>query len=486
MALVYPACANVNLDKAPLSGDPAGMSHWPLTKEDIGRPAYRSLAQAVAAAIDAGSLRAGDRLPAHRDLAWRLGLSVQTVSRAYEELIRADLISGEVGRGSFVKSGPRETVEVPWFRAASGRPPVDLSMMTPVILPQIAEAWRDSMLRLAGRLPDPVMYSFRPRQTMALYGGMAAAWLARCGMVVPAQRILVTNGCTPALMVALMSVADPGDQIATESSTCHTLKPALRHLHLRSLGIEGDVRGMRPDALAAAARVPGNKLRAVFLLPSGAGPFARIMDRERREELARVAEENGLMIIEDDALGPVAPRRQPPVSSFAPECGFYLTGLSKNLSPGLRLGFLVMPEKLAERVLNRHLSMSWMATPVMAEIARDWIENGVADDLLRAQRRELVQRNRLAQRVLQGRSFGFPHGLHRWLPLSPGTDEQALIRALLRQEVAVAPGSGFAVIDREPALRICLGAANQRELEHALTAISALIADSNGDWGGAI
>ncbi len=456
------------------------MSHWPLTREDIHRPAYRSLAQGIASAIDSGSLRPGDRLPPHRDLAWRLGLSVQTVSRAYEELIRADLISGEVGRGSFVKSGPRETVEVPWYRAGSDRPPVDLSMMTPVCLPAIAEAWRDSMHRIADRMPDPVIYSFRPRQTMALYGGMAAAWLARCGMVLPAQRILITNGCTPALMIALMSVANPGDQIATESSTCHTLKPALRHLHLRMRGIEGDGRGMLPEALAAAARAPGNKLRAVFLLPSGAGPFARIVDRERREELARTAAENGLIIIEDDALGPVAPRRPPPVSAFAPECSLYFTGLTKCLSPGLRLGFLAMPEKLAERVLNRHLSLSWMATPIMAEIARDWMERGIADGLLTAQRRELAQRNRLAQRLLGGRSKGFPHGLHRWLPLPFGTDEQELIRAALKRDVAIAPGSGFAVIDRAPALRICLGGANERDLENGLTAISALLPDQSG------
>ena len=170
------------------------MSHWPLRRTDITRPAYRSLAQGIAAAIDAGSLPPGTRLPPHRDLAWQLGVSVQTVSRAYEELIRADLISGEVGRGSFVRSGPRETIEVPWFRAPTDRPPIDLSMMTPVALPQIRTAWSETLLRLSDRLPDPAMLSFRPRQTMSLYGGMAAAWLARCGMVVPAQRILITNG----------------------------------------------------------------------------------------------------------------------------------------------------------------------------------------------------------------------------------------------------------------------------------------------------
>ncbi|WP_198590266.1 MocR-like ectoine utilization transcription factor EhuR [Paracoccus zhejiangensis] len=463
------------LDKDLRRGDTRSMSHWPLTRSDITRPAYRSLAQGIAAAIDAGNLRPGDRLPPHRDLAWKLGVSVQTVSRAYEELIRADLISGQVGRGSFVKSGPREVVEVPWYRAPEGRQPIDLSMMTPVSLPLIAEAWRDSLNRLADRLPDPAMLSFRPRQTMTRYAGMAAGWLARCGMVVPSQRILITNGTTPAMFVALMTAVKPGEIIATESSTCHTLKPAAQYLHAQLRGIEGDERGMLPEALLAAARASAGRMTAVFLLPSGAGPFARIIDRERREVLAEAAALAGLTILENDATGPVSPRRPPPVSSFAPERSFYFTGLSKSLSPGLRLGFLVMPERQARQALNRHLSISWMTTPLMAEIAKDWIESGIADRLLEAQRAELSARNRLAQRLLSGAGQGFPHGLHRWLPLPEDSDERALLADALEQDVALAPGAGFAVTDTTPALRVSLGGASLPDLEQGLTTLARLL-----------
>jgi DNA-binding transcriptional MocR family regulator len=452
------------------------MSHWPLRREDITRPAYRSLAQGIAAAIDSGSLRPGARLPPHRDLAWQLGVSVQTVSRAYEELIRADLISGEVGRGSFVKSGPRETIEVPWFRAPTDRPPIDLSMMTPVALPQIRAAWSETLARLSDRLPDPAMLSFRPRQTMSLYGGMAASWLARCGMVVPAQRILITNGTTPAMFVALASVAQPGDIIATEAATCHTLKPAAQHLHLRLRGIPGDERGMDPDALEAAARSAGGRMKAVFLLPSGGGPLAQIMDRERREALALAAARAGLMILESDPTGPVPPRRPPALSSFAPERSFYFTGLSKCLSPGLRLGFLAMPENMAEVAMNRHLSMAWMATPLMAEIAQDWITGGAADRLLEAQRTELATRNRLAVRLLGPQAQGYLHGLHRWLPLpADGQDEGDLIAQALSQHVALAPGAGFAVLPQPPALRLCIGGASLRELDQALRILAAFL-----------
>jgi DNA-binding GntR family transcriptional regulator len=86
------------------------MTIWPRPRSPT---AYRSLAQALMRAIDAGEVKAGDRLPTHRDLAYRLGLSVQTVSRAYEELTRLDIIAGEVGRGTFVRAGR-------WRRARPG------------------------------------------------------------------------------------------------------------------------------------------------------------------------------------------------------------------------------------------------------------------------------------------------------------------------------------------------------------------------------
>jgi len=454
------------------------MSHWPLKPEDITRPAYRSLAQGIAAAIGAGRLRSGDRLPPHRDMAWRLGISVQTVSRAYEELIRADLVSGEVGRGSFVKAMSREAVEMPWHSSdlGSGRA-TDLSLMTPVRLPQIAEAWAGSMQRLAGTLHDSSMYALRPRQTSGRYAGLASAWLARCGLVAGARRILVTNGVTPAMYVALAAVANAGDIIATECATSHTMMPVARHLNLHLQGIEGDDRGMLPEALVRAAHAASGQMKAVFLLPSGAGPYALTVDRERRAELAAAAEEAGLVILESDPLGPLAPRRPAPVASFAPARSFYFTGLTKCLSPGLRLGFLVMPEGMVERTVNRHLSVAWMATPLMAEIAADWLESGAADSILAAQRTELATRNRMAQRILGPRNSGGLHGLHRWMRLPADVSEDAFLRQALTHDVAVAAGASFSVSDRLPAVRLCLGAAGRGELERALGILATLLPD---------
>ncbi len=452
------------------------MSHWPLTPDDITRPAYRSLAQGIANAIHSGALRSGDRLPPHRDLAWQLGLSVQTVSRAYEELIRADLVAGEVGRGSFVKSRFRESVTTPWHRSTSVQPQYDLSLMTPVALAEVNEAWSESLQRIAGRLDETVISGFRPRQTANRYANTAAAWLGRCGLVVGTGRILVTNGLTPAMYVALSTVASPGDVIATESLTSHTLRPAARALQLHLRGIDCDARGMCPEALVEAAQEAGGQMKAVFLLPSGAGPSARIVDAERRAALAEAAMSQGLMILECDPLGPLAARRPPPIATLAPRHTFYLTGMTKCLSPGLRIGMMAIPEEKVESAVSRHMSTAWMVTPVVAEIAKDWIENGSVDRLLAAQRAELAARNRLAETILGPQSLGVRHGLHRWVPLPDGRDEDAFQREALAKGVALATGEGFVVSHRGQAVRLCLGAVGRRDLEAALRIVSGMLA----------
>ncbi len=451
------------------------MSHWPISPDDITRPAYRSLAQAIAAAISAGTLRAGDRLPTHRQLAWELKVSVQTVSRAYEELIRADLIAGEVGRGTFVNSLPPETMETPWHSTIPTLPRYDLSLMTPVSLKQAQTAWSESLQRLSGDLSETVIHGLRPELTAARFADMASDWLARCGILAGGRRVLITNGTTPAMFVAMSSVLTAGDVVACDPVTTHTLTQAARALNLHLHPIEGDERGMIPEALRDAAQESAGLMKAVFILPSGAGPIPHIMDKERREALAETALEAGLAILESDPLGPLPARRPPPISSMAPRQAFYFTALTKCVSPGLRLGFLVMPEGLFEHVTNRHLSTSWMATPLIAEIARDWIESGTADKVLAAHRVELAARNRLAHSILGPRCAGSLHTLHRWLSLPPSMDENTFVERALEQDVAVAAGSGFAVADATPAIRICLGAGSRRDLEKALRILQGIM-----------
>src|SRR6266702_3301795 len=106
------------------------MTIWRPNPRTLSRPAYLSLANQISTAIADGELEAGARLPTQRQLADDLKLSVQTVSRAYEELIRRGLILGEIGRGTFVRS-PRREPEPPYIPERLGEV-IDLSILKPV------------------------------------------------------------------------------------------------------------------------------------------------------------------------------------------------------------------------------------------------------------------------------------------------------------------------------------------------------------------
>jgi DNA-binding transcriptional MocR family regulator len=458
----------------------AFMTIWPPTPESLQRPAYRSLARSVVSAIAAGELRPGDRLPTHRDLARRLGLSVQTVSRAYEALIRADVITGEVGRGSFVKSArsASRAPRYPWLE--QGEAIIDCSILSPAVGDMHTTAMQEALAGLAGGLSGgmapELLSSSRPRLAMQAHAERAVTWLQRCKLETRAELVLPTNGSTPAMTVALMTAASHGDLVVTEEIGHHTLKALTHYLGLRLAGLACDEEGIRPDAFARACAT--DDARVLYLMPAGNNPMALTMGPGRRAALVEIARRHDVAIVENDALGPMEPGRSAPIAALAPERTFYFTGMTKCLLPPLRMGYLVVPEKQLTGAFGRHLVTNWIASPLIAEIASRWIADGTAERLLQWQRRALLRRNVLVRRRFEGLAYhGNPRGLHVWLPLPPGWDEANFVNSLRLRGVAVAPGSAFVTGPLPTAhqgVRICLGPPSERALEEGLTTIARL------------
>ncbi|MGB3312787.1 MAG: PLP-dependent aminotransferase family protein [Albidovulum sp.] len=442
--------------------------------EDLKRPAYRSLAEAVLRAVEAGALKAGDRLPTHRDLAYRLGISVQTVSRAYEDLIARGIITGEVGRGTFVRATQGDA-KPPFLPDSQYDRLVDCSILKPVCDQIHVDQMRAALSRLGEEMPASAVLSFRPSVALRNSQSSALKWLRLCGLAARTDSVLLTNGSTSAMTIALMAAASPGDLVVTEEVGHHTLKPLCRYLGLRLKGLRIDAEGIVPADFDAVCRT--NAVRALFLMPAGLNPTTAVMGLARRREICAIAERHDVLMIENDAWGPVQPDRPDPIAALAPDRTFYFTGFSKCIMPGLRTGYLVAPERFEAAVANRHLVTNWMATPILAEITSRWIEDGTAARLLDWQIDALSRRNRLAAEVLSGIDFrASPNGLHVWLPLpEPWTEEEFVAHARLNG-VAVAPGSSFTLGDRPnpPAVRICIGAATEEALGRGLATVARL------------
>ncbi len=258
------------------------MTLWRPDPALIRRPAYLSLADQFARAVHDGRLANGERLPTHRALADELKLSVQTVSRAYEELIRRGLVVGEIGRGSFVQT-PRREPDPPYLPERPGEV-VDLSILKPVCEPMHLDLLKQALAWLSEALPASSALSFRPNMVFPRHRAVAAEWLRICGLEVSPQNITLTNGATAGMTVALMSVAPPGSTVATEAIGHHTLVPLARYLGFNLEGLPIDDDGIVPEALDEACR--HSDIRAVFVQPSVINPTATLMGAGRREEIA--------------------------------------------------------------------------------------------------------------------------------------------------------------------------------------------------------
>ena len=440
------------------------------------RPVYESLAQQFARAIESGALPSGTRLMPHRKLAHSLGLSVQTVSRAYDELIRRGLVAGEIGRGSFVL-GPGAEARQPYLPERPGQV-IDLSILKPVVEEMHLSRMREGFAWLAENVATSSALSFRPNMVMPYHRKVAADWLARQGVVAEPANISITNGATPAITAALMSVAPSGAGIAVEALTHHAIMPLCGYLGLHLEGVEIDTEGMRPAALDEIARK--GAIRSVYLQPNVINPIASLMGLDRRNELIEVARKYDLTIIENDILNVMIPDRPPTFAALAPERVVHICGFTKITLPGLRLAYLAAPPRLATTVANRHLVANWMATPPMVDLLSHWVTDGTVTALAQWQRTALAQRHRVASEVLgDAMPACHPHSLHLWLRLADHWTEESFVTQARLQGVAIASGGSFRATEkgRSDAVRISLGSAREEELRRGLGIVAAMLKD---------
>jgi DNA-binding transcriptional MocR family regulator len=441
---------------------------WLPSLSDRTGPKYLRIADALAEDIYAGRLPVGERLPTHRDLAWRLGVTVGTVSRAYAEAERRGLLVGEVGRGSFVRAGARSaaTLAMPdeggpqAIELGINRPPAALSA------PEFAAA----MAELAQSPELGELLNYHAHTGRWQHRAAGAAWIARRGLAVGTEQVLVTSGAEHAIAAALMALTDPGDTVLVEQLTWSGTRALASLLRLTLKPVAMDEEGLLPDSFEAACRATGARL--LYTTPTIHNPTAAMLSADRRAEIARIAREYGVTIVEDDIYGFLDEQAPPPLCHYAPERGIYITAASKSLAPGLRVGFAAMPADRLGRFSAAARATNWMAPPVMAEILARWIADGTADVLAERMRREAAARQRLAARLLDGFSYqATPSSFHLWLQLPEPWRAPDLVAVARQRGVSMTstelfvPGRG----DTPHAVRVTLTAARDHaELERGL------------------
>lgn len=437
------------------------MTIWVPDLSDRTGPRYKAIADALAADIGSGRLGPGDRLPTHRELADQLDLTVGTVTRAYQEAERRGLIRGEVGRGTFVQA-PADRFDTLLEPAVEqGQEVIDLGLNLPLDSegPDLAEALRD-----LGRHPDVGnLLGYQPFTGSDRYRRMGVDWIARHGLEVDPEQVVITAGAQHAIVVALSALCQPGDVVLSEALTYPGLKTAASLLGLEAAPVAMDDQGLLPDDLERMARETG--ARVMYCMPTLHNPTTATMSGARRAEVASVARRLDLQVIEDDVHGLLAPDSPVPVMAQIPERTLYIASTSKVLAGGLRVAFVAAPRELVDRLAFAVAASMWALPALSLEVAARWINDGTAAVITDRKREEATARQELARRILPaGRFQTSGQSYFLWLELTPPWRVDRFVRAARERGVVVASAEAFTTGKATPpdAVRVSLSAPAER------------------------
>jgi len=465
------------------------MTIWTPDLSERTGPKYQAIAAALADDIATGVLSPDSHLPTHRDLAWRLGVTVGTVSRAYALAQSWGLVAGEVGRGTRVlpTTGAQQTVPraesfheppIASLFPLSQRATIELSRNHPV------DENTDKVLAAALRkLANPAILArlggYQPPTGTAMQREAGASWLKYNGIDATAESLVLTNGCQHALWIAFSTLAAPGDTIVTEELTWPGARNLAEMLGLRLRAAAMDSEGMRPDALDEICRSDGPRL--IYTIPTQQNPTAVVMSEARRREIIKVAKRHSAIIVEDGVFGFLPAGAPPPIAALAPDVAVYATSISKAVSPALRTGFLVGSKTMVPQFAKLIQTTTIMPPTLSAQLSADLILSGAAEAAAERQRRIAAERVEIATRVLGERARPTHTSASQiWLPLPEPWDSRSFANEAMARGVAVTPGDAFCadLTAADPrAVRVCLSAeASTGRIEAGLNVVAALIA----------
>jgi len=422
-------------------------------------PLYRQLASFIHDLVSSGRLSAGDRLPPTRDLASQLGLNRTTVSAAYEVLESEGLITGQVGRGSFIAAHPsRPSPAMDWVRFFESSPPSP---------PRVPSFSGSGVTSFAASRPSEDLFplaDFRSSAETVLGSGDLGSILqlgspggheplrryllenAKAeGLARPSDDILITNGCQQALDLLCRVLVRQGDTVVVEDP----VYPGLRNLFQEA---GANLIGADPARLGSILQ--GRNVRAVILTPTFQNPTGETLPESTRASVVEAVRRAGAVLIENDIYSQLRYAGTPlPTLKKLDETGdtVLLRSFSKIAFPGLRVGWMIGPRPLIARLMEARqladLHGDQFSQAVVLEFARSGRLDRHLSHMLETGRERLnALLSALETYLPEGVSYSRPEGgMNVWLKLPGGVDTFDLLQHAHREGVTYTPGRHFAV-----------------------------------------
>ena len=439
----------------------------------MARSRYKELVDTFAADIRAGKLPPGTRLPTHRQLASRHGLALVTATRIYAELCAMGLVTGETGRGTFV----RETSLAPGLgidQQAVAADVVDLNFNYPS-LPEQADLLRAALRQLAASGDIEALLRYQPHGGRPHERAIMARHLASRGLAVDADQVVIVNGAQHGLATTVMAQLQTGDVVATDALTYSGFKVLAEAHGLELVPIPAGTSG--PNLRALETLCTQRRVKAVYVQPTLHNPVGWVMSLQQRQKLVATARRHDVLIIEDAAYAFLAKDPPPPLFALSPENTVYITGFAKNVATGLRVGLIAAaPARIAtlERAIR---ATTWNTPGVLTAILCNWIEDGTVSRLEKEKRRDAMQRQKLVAGILGGYTcIAHPASYFALLLLPEEVRAERIAKELIARKISVSTTQPFSISSHAPhALRLALGSVDIPALREALLQVRQVI-----------
>jgi DNA-binding transcriptional MocR family regulator len=446
---------------------------WKPSISEVSGPIYRELASLLEEDVKSGKLMPGTKLPPQRELADYLDINLSTVSRAFKLCEQRGLICASIGNGTYVSSDAGTN------HILKPNPEHLQIIEMGAILPHSSpnRTITDYIQKMLSEPEADKLFQYGLAGGSASQKEAAVRWISKLDYHVTPEQITFSAGGQNAIAAILASLFKAGDKIGTDPLTYPGIKTAAKMLGIQLVPIEWKNNEISQEGLINV--IKNEKISGLYIIPELHNPTTHTMSLETRRMIAETAKRYHILIIEDAINSLLREHPLPPVASFAPEQTVFIMSLSKILSPGLRLAYVIAPDiyrkDLNTGIYNMNISMS----PFVLELAARLIHTGIADNIARERRQYAIVQNQIVDRYLSKYEVqGEKECPFRWL-LLPETFTGKSFEICARNEgVQVYSGERFLVgnsSDRR-ALRVSVTAArSSSEFEEGIKILKRIL-----------
>ncbi len=434
------------------------------------------------------------KLPPERQMATAFQVNRSTLVTVLDDLKAQGLLEGRGRKGTFV-------VNNSWSLLTSSAQPdwatyIDQGIHAPNqwMIQQINHLeFTEDIIRLGTGEPSPALFPKdlmaqvmeavskeithlgyeEPKGNIRLRRAIATD-LKRFGMDVPVDQIMIVSGSLQAFSLIARSILQPNSSIYTERPSYVKSLNVFQSAGMRLDGIEMDDWGISLGHLEKRMKKSGTNL--LYTIPTFHNPTGVLMPLERRRDLLELAGRLQLPIIEDDAYRDLWLDEEPPIPLKAMDTSgnvIYIGSLSKSYAPGIRIGWVVGPQPIVDRLGDIKMQTDYGASSLSQLVAAKWLEDGYHLTYQKRLRRALIKRRDLVLSILENRfsdlaTWSRPSGgFYVWLQLNQAIDQQRLFQRLLEDRILINPGNIYDYGDTQ-AIRLSYAYADEEEIRHGL------------------